>query len=164
MPFRGGRTFGVEISAGWTRNLYFVPGRLSETPSAGSGGSRRPRLTRWFFHKPVEPAVNRRRARSSKAQCKKAREIEQVGFISRLAEVSPGGARQLPPPSRPFVRSSTPHCLRQNCFTWLSRRVHHARRLASRCSRPTSSSRRTAPRSQVAHTLMTPRPCSTRKA
>jgi len=35
MPFRGRCCCSAEISAGWTRNLYFLPDRLSEARSAG---------------------------------------------------------------------------------------------------------------------------------
>ena len=38
LRIRGDR--GAGISSAWTRNLYFVPGRLSKAHSAGSGGSR----------------------------------------------------------------------------------------------------------------------------
>ena len=36
MPFRGGCVGSAEISAGWTRNLYLLPDRLSQARSAGS--------------------------------------------------------------------------------------------------------------------------------
>ena len=47
-----------------------------------------------FPHKAVEPAVNRNRPRSSKAQRKKASQIEEVSFISRLAEVRSSGIKR----------------------------------------------------------------------
>src|ERR1700746_2826176 len=37
MLFRGGCTCSAEISAGWTRNLYLLPGRLSKARSPKGG-------------------------------------------------------------------------------------------------------------------------------
>jgi hypothetical protein len=54
-----------------------------------------PSPTAMFPNKPVEPAVNRKWPRPSEAQRKKASQIEQVSFISWLAEVSPSGVKRL---------------------------------------------------------------------
>jgi hypothetical protein len=39
MPFRGGCVGSAEISAGWTRDLYLLPDRLSEARPAGGAAA-----------------------------------------------------------------------------------------------------------------------------
>src|SRR5262245_57546600 len=88
----------VQANASWT----WPPTRLSSQDStarcrAGSPLFRdifRPPFA-MFAQKAVEPAINRKWPGPTKAKRKKASQIEQVGFISGLAEMSPSSVKRL---------------------------------------------------------------------